>query len=499
MPSSVAGKISFVLRRVAVAWLLIAVGSLGACESPRRPASPQAPQADVVQPGERAPAVTPSPAPASGPAGRPPAIPPGAPVASGGGTVGEKPSLLPYLTGRPSRDASPAYAEPPPAPPRTEGSVRVALLLPLSGPNAALGRAMLNAAQLAVFDWADERFELVVHDVGTTGESAQRAAQNAVADGAGLILGPLLAGSVRAVTPIARAAGVPVVAFSSDRTVAAPGVYIMGFLPDAEVRRVIGYARARGVTRFAALVPDNEYGAAVVSAMRQAAAAAAATVGRVQYYDPNATDFSSVVRQLADYDSRRHALLEQKKVLQARDDEASKRALERLERFHTLGDVPFDALLLPEGGQRLQALAALLPFYDIDPAKVRMLGTGRWDEPGLGAEPALVGGWFAAPSPESRAVFEKRYQEIFKGKPPRLSTLAYDAAALAAVLGKSTGGGDRFSAAALTQPGGFWGSDGIFRLRADGVAERGLAVLQVMPQGTRMISRAPEAFGPATN
>lgn len=499
MTGAIAGKALFAVRRVAWAWLVVVLGLLAACESPRAPAAPQAQKPITAPPAERAPPVSPPGAVPPGATSRPETPPPTAPTpgptAPGAGAV---PSLLPYLTGRPSPDAPPPFAEPPPAPPRTEGSVRVALLLPLSGPNAVLGRAMLNAAQLAVFDWADERFELVVHDTGVTAESAQRAAQNAVSDGAGLILGPLLAGSVRAVAPIARPAGVPVVAFSSDRTVAAPGVYLMGFLPEAEVRRVVGYARGRGVTRFAALVPDNDYGAAVVGALRQVAGAAGATVGRVQYYNPAASDFAPVVRQLADYDSRRQALLEQKKALQGRDDEVSRRALERLERHHTLGEVPFDALLVPDGGQRLQALAALLPFYDIDPAKVRMLGTGRWDEPGLGAEPALVGGWFAAPSPESRAVFEKRYRDVFKTKAPRLATLAYDAAALAAVLGKAESG-DKFSIAALTQPGGFWGSDGIFRLRADGTAERGLAVLQVLPQGTRVVSKPPEAFGPATN
>lgn len=421
-----------------------------------------------------------------------PPAPPAGPAPTAGGA--RPPSLLPYLSGT----AKPGAAEPEMAPslpaPGDSGS-RIALLLPLTGANARLGTAMLNAAQLAVFDWADEKFELVVHDTGGTPEGARLAAELAIGDRATLILGPLLASSVRAVAPIARTAGVPVVAFSSDRSVAGDGVYVMGFLPGAEVRRVVGYARSRGIQRFAALAPDNAFGATVVAALREAAAQAGGTVIQAQFYDPNASDFSPVVRHLANYDARRHALVSQRKALEGKEDEVSKRALDRLSRLQTLGELPFDALLVADGGKRLQAIAALLPFYDIDPAKVRMLGTGQWDEPGIGAEPALLGGWFAAPPPQTRVVFEQRFKQAYRQAAPRLATLAYDAAALAAVLAKTNG----LSAQTLRASGGFWGADGIFRFRSDGLAERGLAVLQIGRDGPKVIGKAPEAFAPLTN
>jgi ABC-type branched-subunit amino acid transport system substrate-binding protein len=406
-----------------------------------------------------------------------------------------QPSLAPLL-GRPTppgQAGEPSPEAPLAVPPPIPGAVRVGLLVPMSGANAALGQAMLHAAQMALFDWADEKFEIVVHGTGDSPDSARQAAQEAIADGAQLILGPLVAQSVRAVAPMARIARVPVVAFSSDRAVAGDGVYILGFQPETEVRRVIGYARSRGFVRFAALAPDNDYGQAVVAALRQVAAQGNAAVTQVQFYDPNATDFSDLIRRFANYDARRQALLAQKKELEGRDDEISKRALARLERMQTLGELPFDALLLPDGGRRLQAIAALLPFYDIDPAKIRMLGTGRWDQAQLGAEPALVGGWYPAPPPQTRASFEQRYRQAFGVAPPRLATLAYDAGALAAVLGREEKGVD-FSPAVLTQSSGFAGSDGIFRLRADGGNDRGLAVLQVLANGTRVVSPAPDKF-----
>lgn len=405
---------------------------------------------------------------------------------------GWKAALVPYLTapvGRPPRPRP--HARPPP--PLASGSVRVALLLPLTGANARLGRAMLDAAQLALFAFADDHFELLPLDTKGTPQGAAEAVQFAIGDGASLVLGPLLASSVAAVAPATRAAGVPVLSFSSDRSVAGTDVYTMGFLPGEEIERVVRFAHRKGLRRFAVLAPDNAYGATVVDAARHVTGLMGADVVRVQLYDPDAGDVQDAIRTLAHFDARREALIEQRRVLEARGDEVAMRALKRLRDLQTVGDLPFDALLLADGGKRLQTIAAHLPFYDVDPAKVRMLGTGQWDEPGIGAEPALIGGWFAAPPPKARANFEEEFKTTYGAMPPRLATLAYDATALAAVLAKAEGGAD-FSAAAITQPSGYWGRDGIFRFLGEGITQRGLAVLEIRPAGTRVISEAPESF-----
>ena len=232
--------------------------------------------------------------------------------------------------------------------------------------------------------------------------------------------------------------------------------------------------------------------------MQKTAQANGGTLTRARFYDPGADDFTDVVREFADYDARRRELLEQRKELEAQDDEISKSALRRLENLQTLGDLPFEALLVADGGKRLLSVAALLPFYDIDPGTVRMLGTGQWDEPGIGKEPALIGGWYAAPPPFARAEFDKRYQEIYGNRPPRLVTMAYDAMALISVLARQEGG-PLFTTETLTNPNGFWGRDGVFRLTPSGIAERGLAVMQIGLDGNEIVSKAPESFQALTN
>ncbi len=403
------------------------------------------------------------------------------------------PSFLPFLQGRANAVPSAQQKNTLVPPPATSDTVRVALMLPLTGRNAAIGKAMLNAAQLALFDFADPRFELLPLDTKGTPRGAARAAQNAIGDGASLILGPLLAKSVRAVTPAARAANVPVIAFSNDSSVAGQGVYTMGFLPTAQVARVAHYANRKGITRFAVLAPNNTYGARVVKALEKSVNALGARLVQTQYYDPFAQDFTEPVRVLANYDGRRKALLDQRKALEEEGGELATKALKRLENLQTIGDLPYEALLVADGGNRLQAVAALLPFYDIDPGKIRMLGTGQWDEVGIGKEPALIGGWYAAPMPSARSDFETQYRDIYSAEPPRLVTLAYDATALAAVFSAGEGAPD-FSAAAFTDRSGFWGRDGIFRFTSSGIAERGLAVIEIGRDGNNVISNAPESF-----
>ncbi len=430
-------------------------------------------------------------------------------------TAGQAPPV-PTPTGPPSEVTAPEPPPPPPAeaapptfeeafpqvppavtltpPPGVVPVTRVALLLPLSGANAPLGNAMLNAAQMALFDVADESFVLLPRDTRGTPEGARRAVRAALDDGARLVLGPLFATSVAAIAPEARGAAIKVIAFSTDRSVAGDGVYIMGFLPREQVARVVAFARKRGLERFAALVPDTAYGNAVVEALRDALVEHGGALSRIAFFPPEAPDISGIVRRLARYEERHAALVAQREELAARDDEAARRALRRIEGKDTLGEVEFDAVMLPLGGERLREIVPLLPFYDVDPERVRFLGTGQWDDPSLGTEPALVGGWFSAPPPKARRDFVQRYTETYGRAPLRLATLAYDATALAAtLLRRETGPG--VTDEALTQPSGFLGVDGIFRFRPEGIAQRGLAVLEMRRNRFRVVSPAPESFG----
>ena len=387
------------------------------------------------------------------------------------------------------------YLTPPP-PPLRSNVPRVALLLPLSGPHSNLGQAFLNAAQLALFHFADKEFELIPQDTMGTPLGAADAAALAIGDGASLILGPLFSSSVTAIKDAVIAAGISVISFTNDRDVASTNIFTMGFLPSEQVERIVGFAFKKGLRNFALLAPENRYGEEVSRTFALLANTLGITVTNVAFYDPNSGDFGPVVRNLANYDKRRKNLIEQRKVLAERDDEIAKNALKKLENLQTLGDLPFDALMVADGGERLQAIAALLPYYDIDPKKTRLLGTELWDNKKLTSEPALAGGWFVAPPKKERQSFIKNYIEMYGSAPPRLATLAYDATALAAVFVKSDGS---FDPAELTTPEGFGGRDGIFRFSTQGYSNRGLSVYEIEERNVKVIETAPSSFKDLTD
>ncbi|MFQ5347577.1 MAG: penicillin-binding protein activator [Rhodothalassiaceae bacterium] len=417
---------------------------------------------------------TPSPAAAPSPAAEPPAVAAPGPGATGPGVPGHY-EAIPEL--------APA-------------SIRVALLVPLSGGAADVGVALRDAATLALFDAYDPRLALVPYDTGGTPEGARAAARAARDDGAGVVIGPLFADSIAAAAPVLREAGIPLIGFSNDRRVADRGVYLMGFMPDQEVRRIIAFAAARGHRLFAGLFPLSAYGDRVLNSFGPAVLGSGGDVVALARYAPDPDRLADPIRRLAHYDERHAAYEAEVAALEALGDDLSQEILEGLKSRETLEGPGFDAILIAEGDPLLRTLAPLLPYYEIDPDSVQFLGTGLWDDPSLAREPPLRGAWFPAPDPDRPRAFLARLERAFGHPAPRIATLAYDAMALVATLARNPVKEDRFTAAAFTDPAGFLGLDGAFRFRPDGVAERRLAVLGFARGGFTIVDPAAQTFEP---
>ncbi|MFC4352365.1 penicillin-binding protein activator [Fodinicurvata halophila] len=369
-------------------------------------------------------------------------------------------------------------------PPAAEdGRIRVALLAPLSGEHRQLGRSLVNAAQMALFRLAGEDFELVVKDAGDTARQAQNAMDEALNENVQLVLGPLFSQSVSAIEPQATRAGVPVLAFSNNREVAAPGIYVMGIGPSNDITRVIEYATEQGRSRIGLLTPRNAFGRAVQQAAQQAASRYGAEITRQASYDPEAVDITSEVRGLAQSASQTSS--EQTVTGSAGP-----------------GATGFNALLIPAGGREVENIAPLLPYYDINPENVQLLGSRLWENGNLGREQILVGGWFAAPERDNWRTFARQYEDLYGNEPPRVASIAYDTTALAAALARDAEGGDNpvvYDEEVLTSSDGYTGVDGLFRLRPQGEVERGLAVYELRSDGFERLEAAPDSFEPLIN
>jgi ABC-type branched-subunit amino acid transport system substrate-binding protein len=371
--------------------------------------------------------------------------------------------LVAACSGMPGTDVF-NFGSPPPPPAAQPtavgaGQVKVALILPLTaqGNGAAVAQAMRNAAEMALAEFSNPDIQLLVKDDGGNSAGAQQAAQQAIAEGAEIVLGPLFAVSVSSAAQVARARGIPVIAFSTDSTVAAPGVHLLSFLPESDVDRVIDHAIRQGKRSFAALIPDNAYGSVVQAAFQQAVARGGGRVVAMERYPLDRAQMVEPVKRVA---------------------VAVKQA---------------DAIFIPDGADSVIAAVQTLQANGVNTRRIQLIGTGLWDDPRIFAETGAQGGWFAAPDPAGYRAFSGRYRTRYGQDPLRPATLAYDAVSLVAALVK-TQGPARFSEETLTNPSGFAGIDGVFRFRPDGTNQRGLAVMRVTSSGPQVISPAPKAF-----
>lgn len=360
----------------------------------------------------------------------------------------------------------PKTSAPPPPPPKTaEPTVikglptdternRVALLVPVSGANAPVGQSIANATTLALLDTKTQKLRVTTYD---TGKGAAEAARAAIADGNRLILGPLTGEEVRVVAPIARAAHIPIISYSNDASVAGNGVYLLGYAPSQSIDRVVAFARAKGLTNFAALVPKGVYGERAGTAFLQSVQASGGTVVGMETFDRTPASVAAAVKRLATRSS-------------------------------------YDALLIADVARIAMQIAPQIRSDGHD--AVRILGTELWNtETGLSASAALRGAWFASVSDGLYRTLAAKYRASYGAAPYRLASLGYDSVLLTVRIAQDWKPGTNFPVAKLTDPQGFAGIDGAFRFGRDSVAQRALEVQEVDETGLSVVDPAPKGFG----
>lgn len=366
----------------------------------------------------------------------------------------------------PGKDPGPAGPGPGPGPTAVApgvdpaGRVAVALLVPLGSPDAQrnqIGQSLVNAARLAQSDLAGVTIDLRIVETGGEPEKARAAAERAIAEGARIIVGPLFGQEAQAVGPVAAAAGLNVLTFSTAASVAGRNVFLLGQTAETEAARLLDHAQANGVATVAVLHPESPSGLAAAEALASAARRAGVTLTERRGYPRSFQGIQDATRAYAPV----HAA---------------------------------DALVLPDGGEALVSAAAFLAYNGLTPARTRFMGLGQWNAPATLKEPALRGGWFVAPDPALYETFATRYSAAYGTSPSPIAGLAYDGiAAVGALLRDARAAGDRdpFSVANLTDPEGFAGVTGVFRLRPDGLIDRALAVMEVTDQGFVVRDPAP--------
>ncbi|XOU69562.1 penicillin-binding protein activator [Sphingomonas sp. VDB2] len=331
---------------------------------------------------------------------------------------------------------------------------RVALLVPMSGPNAGVGQSIANATTLALMDTRTDKVRITTYD---TALGAAAAVTKALADGNRLILGPLLAEDARVIGPIAARANVPVISFSNDASIAGSGVYVLGYNTAQSIDRVVDFAKGKGLSRFGALVPRGTYGERAGNALLRAVEQAGGTVVSMQTFDRTPASITAAVRKLQASSS-------------------------------------YDALLIADSGRVALQVAPIVRKNG--GATARLLGTELWNTEGtLAASPVLRGAWFASVSDTLYRQLATKYRARYGASPFRLSSLGYDSVLLTVRIAQDWKPGSPFPAARLRDAGGFSGIDGAFRFNRAGVAERALEVSEVGAGAITVADPAPRGFG----
>jgi ABC-type branched-subunit amino acid transport system substrate-binding protein len=353
------------------------------------------------------------------------------------------------------KSTGPAAPAPPPPEgnlPADEGRHRVALLVPMSGQNAAVGQSIANATTMALLDTNASNLRITTYDTAT---GAAAAASRAMADGNKLVLGPLLGDDTDAIVKVTRQKEVPLISFSNDVTTASRDVFVMGHIPGQSINRTVAFARGKGFSRFGAIIPNGEYGDRAQAALLDAVKSTGGTLVSIEKYDRGNTSITAAAQRLREKGG-------------------------------------FDSVLIADGA-RLSGLAA--GQFVKATQKPKFLGTELWSgEAGIAATPALKGAWFSAVSDERFRQFVSSYKSRFGTQPHRIATLGYDAVLLTLRVAREWKPGKNFPTARLIDTGGFLGLDGPFRFSSNGVVERAMEVREVGSNTISVVSPAPTRF-----
>ncbi|MFC4255773.1 ABC transporter substrate-binding protein [Altererythrobacter xixiisoli] len=330
---------------------------------------------------------------------------------------------------------------------------RIALLVPLSGENAEVGRSIANATTMALLDTNAENLRITTYD---TAAGVGSATSSAIADGNKLILGPLMASEVTSVLAQARPANVPLITFSNDTSVAQPDVFVMGHVPEQSIERSIEYVAMQGVRRFAALVPNGDYGDRTANALEGAVMSIQGTLIAVERYDRNNTSVVSAANRL-----------------KARGG--------------------YDAVLIADGANHtIRAAGALKKPADTVPV---ILGTELLNgDATVAASPAMRGALFSAVSDNRYRQFVTSYRTRFGEQPHRIATLGYDSVLLTLRIAREWQTGTTLPVRRMLAPEGFLGIDGPFRFLRSGIAERAMEVRRVGNGAISVVDGAPTQF-----
>lgn len=349
-------------------------------------------------------------------------------------------------------------------------SIKVALLVPLSGESASVGNAMLDAATMALYDsylavpsgQIRTKIVLIPKDTGNNAAETIKSARQAIEQGASFFIGPLFSQSAMAIKPVLEEKSMIMLSFSNNKAVASPNLYTFGFLPEQQVARIAEYAYLNKLQRVALLAPNDAYGEKIRDTLSEIYVRKGGQLSPAELYAPSQANVDAAVSRLAG---------------------AYNNAPE---------DRRFQAIFIANSTISLKSIIKSMHKNNIDLGKVKLLGAGMWDDDSIANIPEMNGALFPSSSPQAYEIFENRFMTAYGYKPVRLAALAYDAMIM--VAGITMYGGEVSNAALTNRKGFLTPANGLVRLMPDGTSQRKLSIMEITANGFKEVERADRYF-----
>ena len=346
---------------------------------------------------------------------------------------------------------------------------RIGLLLPLSGEFYQIGKSLLDSAQLALEKTSNKNLEFYIVDTGNEGQLFKNLSYLTI-NNVDLILGPVFTNTVLKVKEYLDDRSIPIITFSNNSDLSNRNVYVFGLTIEDELNSIYEYSVVRGINKFAVIVPDNKYGNKVKNEINRFHNVNNNSSSQFIFYPTKDPDYYKIAREVSNYDERKLDLDNRVKLLEELQSESSLKELKLLRNKDTLGEVDFEAIIIiARSFSELTNFISILPYYDVDPKKVKFIGNSIWGKELILKEPSMRNSYFSSLDLNARKKFREEYKKIYKDNPHSLAALAFDLVGLISSLNIEH---NKITKEILHSNSGYIGINGWFRFDESGKVER---------------------------
>ncbi len=346
---------------------------------------------------------------------------------------------------------------------------RVGLLLPLSGEFYQIGKSLLDSAQLALEKTSNKNLKFYIVDTGEENQLYKNLSY-LISNDVDLIIGPIFTKTVLKVKEYLNDQSIPIITFSNNSEVSDRNLYVFGLTIEDELSSIYKYSIDRGINKYAVIVPDNKYGNKVKNEVNKFHNINNNSSSQFIFYPTKDPDYYKIAREVSNYDERKLDLDNRVKLLEELQSESSLKELKLLRNKDTLGELDFEAvIIIARSFSELTNFVSILPYYDVDPKKVKFIGNSIWGKELILKEPSMKNSYFSSLDLNARKKFEEEYKTIYKDNPHSLAALAYDLVGLISSLNIEH---KKITKEILHSDLGYMGINGWFRFDESGRVER---------------------------